>query len=92
MAESAFASHVCPRLEIGCPGGCFMIELEHSLGLKGLPTAKCTEHGLVLRPEPVSAHATLTVTWSCPICTAEHSTPLKKPSKRSRAAPSPPEA
>lgn len=62
-----------------------MIELEHSLGLKGLPTAKCTEHGLVLRPEPVSAPATLTVTWSCPICTAKESTPFKKPSKRSRA-------
>ena len=62
-----------------------MIELEHSLGLKGLPTAKCTEHGLVLRPEPVGARATLTVTWCCPICTAENATPLKKPSKRSRA-------
>jgi len=92
MAETAFASHIWPLLETGCPGKCFMIELEHRLGLKGLPTAKCTEHGLVLRPEPVSACATLTVIWSCPICTAEHSTPLKKPSKRSRAAPSPREA
>lgn len=69
-----------------------MIELEHRLGLKGLPTAKCSEHDLVLRPEPVSGNATLTVTWSCPICTAEDLTPLKKTSKRSRAAPSPPEA
>jgi hypothetical protein len=62
-----------------------MIELEHSLGLKGLPTAKCTKHGLVLRPEPVSEHATLTVTWSCPICRAENSTAFRKLSKRSRA-------
>lgn len=62
-----------------------MIELEHSLGLKGLPTAKCTAHGLVLRPEPFSAHATLTVTWSCPICTAEESMPVKDSSKRSQA-------
>jgi hypothetical protein len=54
-----------------------MIELDDSSGLKGLPTAKCTEHGLVLRPEPVSAHPTLTVTWSCPICTAEESISLK---------------
>jgi hypothetical protein len=92
MAETAFASHIGPLREIGSPGGCFMIELEHRLGLKGLPTAKCTDHGLVLRPEPVSANATLTVTWSCPICTAEHSTPLKKTSKRARAAASPPEA
>jgi len=60
MAETAFASHIGPLREIGSPGGCFMIELEHRLGLKGLPTAKCTDHGLVLRPEPVSANATLT--------------------------------
>ncbi len=86
MAETGFASHIRPLLEIGCPGGCFMIELEHRLGLKGLPTAKCTEHVLVLRPEPVSAHATLTVAWSCPICTAEESMPLKDSSKRSQAS------
>jgi hypothetical protein len=54
-----------------------MIELEHDLGLKGLPTAKCTEHGLVLRAEPASAHGILTVTWSCPICKAQESAPLK---------------
>ena len=48
-----------------------MIELEHSLGLNGLPTAKCAEHGLVLRPEASAARATLVVTWSCPICKAE---------------------
>ncbi|PYT73131.1 MAG: hypothetical protein DMG39_07430 [Acidobacteria bacterium] len=62
-----------------------MIELEHSLGLNGLPTAKCTEHGLVLRPEPVRAHTTLTVIWCCPICKAEESPPFKA-SNRSLAS------
>ena len=85
MAETGCASHIRLLLQVDLGDG-FMVELEHSLGLKGLPTAKCTEHGLVLRPEPVSAHATLTVTWSCPICTAEESMSLKDSSKRPPAS------
>ena len=85
MADTGFASHIRLLLEVALGDG-FTIELEHSLDWKGLPTAKCTEHGLVLRPEPVSTHATLTVTWSCPICTAEESMSLKDLWKRSQAS------
>ena len=48
-----------------------MIELDHGTGLRGLPTARCTTHNLVLQAEPFSEHGTLKLIWSCPICEAE---------------------
>ena len=48
-----------------------MIELDHGTGLRGLPTARCTSHNLVLQPETFNEHGTLKLIWSCPICEAE---------------------
>ena len=48
-----------------------MIELDHGIGLKGLPTARCVTHNLVLQAESFSEHGTLKLIWSCPICEAE---------------------
>jgi hypothetical protein len=51
-----------------------MIELDHGTGLRGLPTARCTAHNLVLQPESFNDHGTLKLIWSCPICEAEEQT------------------
>ena len=48
-----------------------MIELDHGTGLRGLPTARCASHNLVLQPECFSEPGTLKLIWSCPICEAE---------------------
>lgn len=48
-----------------------MIELDHGIGLRGLPTAKCSTHNLVLQAESSSEHGSLKLVWSCPICDAE---------------------
>ena len=48
-----------------------MIELDHGIGLRGLPTARCTTHNLVLQAEFSSENGTLKLIWSCPICEAE---------------------
>ena len=48
-----------------------MIELDQGLGLRGLPTARCTTHNLVLQAECSGENGTLTLVWSCPICEAE---------------------
>ena len=48
-----------------------MIELDHGTGLRGMPTARCTTHNLVLQAESFSDHGTLKLIWSCPICEAE---------------------
>ena len=48
-----------------------MIELDHGIGLRGLPTARCATHNLVLQAESFNEHGTLKLIWSCPICEAE---------------------
>ena len=48
-----------------------MIELDQGVGLRGLPTARCTTHNLVLPAECSDENGTLKFVWSCPICEAE---------------------
>ena len=48
-----------------------MIELGNGMGLRGLPTARCTSHNLVLQAESFNEHGILKLIWSCPICDAE---------------------
>ena len=54
-----------------------MIELDHDLDLRGLPTAKCTTHYLVLQAQSFSEHGTLTLIWSCPCASPKLKTHLK---------------
>lgn len=48
-----------------------MIELDDGMGLRGLPTARCSSHNLVLQAESFNEHGILKLIWSCPICKAE---------------------
>jgi len=47
------------------------IELEHAYGLQALPTAKCTKHGIVLRPDVDRPPGVLTLKYTCPACVHE---------------------
>jgi len=51
------------------------IELDHpGVQGQGLPTARCTKHGVGFGPETSRPPGTLIVTWTCPVCKEEMKT------------------